>query len=170
MKERPPWLGAGVRANGTALTSGEIGLLASTRALYLYGRDQGLDYLLVFEDDAYINAAPQVMLPADFDVAFLNDRIVSDGEGQVRGGCGTYSYLVSRRGIEKLLALLEQPDEPIDLLILRHTRTLIERGHFLTLGRDHSKPQLECCHLGPMVAHVNYFDSTIGARILEREN
>lgn len=80
----------------------------------------------VLEDDAII--LKQLFTfdaPDDFDMMFLTNRVWANEKHQVIGGCGTEGYIVSQKGVEKLLKITEDIDVPIDLRIITHIETII---------------------------------------------
>lgn len=161
-QNHPDWVSRGPRLSGsTPLTQGEIGLLMTTKEVYQWAWEEQLEFLVIFEDDAVIHGKPILELPKDFDIVFLNNRFSGDLSGQIKKGWGTDGYVISRRGLNKMLNILQYAAEPIDLLIMMHIRSLNENGHYITKFRESDKPQLECFHVGPLVTHASFFDSSI---------
>lgn len=163
-EEYPAWLESD-RPRSTSshpLTGGEMGLLMTTWHLYRSAWEEGLEYLVVFEDDAVIHSVPVVEVPEEFDIVFLNNRFKGDLSGRIRYGWGTDGYIMSRRGLGKALRIFEEPvTEPIDLLLIAYVRSLEHYGHYMTAYRNRSLSQLDCFHVGPLVTHAGHFPSSI---------
>lgn len=100
-------------------------------------RDRGLDYLVVFEDDAVpCRSFQNISIPKDADFVYITDRMPQNSRGEAAGyGCGMQGYVISRPGIEKCLKIFETFYMPIDLQILAHQRSQISFGHGLTKYR-----------------------------------
>ena len=162
----PEWLGKRAGSD-QPMGSGAVGLLWTTKEICEWAAEDDLDYCVLFEDDAMVHSSPKLELPEEFDIVFLNNRVQGDSDGRVKSGWGTDGYIISRRGIQKMLEILKDANAPIDLLILMYTRSLLERGHHMTKYRDPNKELLECYHVGPIVTHASHFDSSIG--IVTRE-
>lgn len=151
-------------------TPGAIGLLTTTKNIYQWALERSFEYVVVLEDDGVIHASPKVELPQEFDVVFFNNRVQGNLRGEVKHGWGTDGYVISRRGMAKMLDILENVNADIDLLMMMYTRSLEERGHHMPQYRDRSKPQLECYHVGPLVTHAGYLPSSISSVSSEAEN
>jgi hypothetical protein len=162
-EDYPEWIRSELKADvAEPFGAGAVGLLMTVKEMYRWAREQKLEYLVVFEDDAVIHSSPRVELPEEFDVVFFNNRIQGDATGRVRSGWGNDGYVISRRGIGKMLVILEEVTADIDMLMLMYTASLAKRNHYITQNRNRNKPQLECYHVGPLVTHAGYFQSSIG--------
>ena len=159
----PEWLTTGRKAdNDEPFGAGAIGLLATTKEIYEWAWEQKLDYLVIFEDDGIIHSPPRIELPTSFDFVFLNNRVQGDKKGLLIHGWGTDGYIISRRGIQKMLQIFQHVTADIDMLIMMYTKSLEEYEYYVTRHRDKSKPQLESYHVGPLVTHAGFFDSSVG--------
>lgn len=159
----PEWIRPGNKADmDEPFGAGAVGLLMTVKEIYQWAWEQELELLVIFEDDAVIHSSPRVELPEEFDVVFFNNRIQGDSRGLVKHGWGNDGYVISRRGIQKMLKILEHVTADIDMLMMMYTKSLEEYGPGLTCRRDTSKPQLDCYHVGPLVTHAGYFQSSIG--------
>jgi len=158
----PPWVATGLRpSHPEPIGAGELGLIMTVRNLYRWALDAEVDHLIVFEDDAVLHAPPLLEVPEQYDFVFINDLFFGDDAGRLRYGWGTYAYVVSRRGMLKMQAILNHVVEPIDLQIMMYCRSLAELGHYITEYRDPELPQLDCFHSGPLATHANHFPGTI---------
>lgn len=163
-EDHPAWLDSNRPRSSakTLLTAGEMGLLMTTWNLYRWAWEKGLEYLVVFEDDAVIHSRPVVEVPEEFDIVFLNNRFKGDLGGRIKYGWGTDGYIISRRGLSKALQIFEESvTEPIDLLLMAYMRSLETYGHYMAVYRNPSLPQLDCFHVGPLVTHAGHFPSSI---------
>lgn len=158
----PDWLKEHVE--GRDFSAGAIGLLLTTRKLYQHALAQGWEFLAIFEDDGVIHGSPKLELPVEFDLVFLNNRVQGDYCGRVKIGWGTDGYIISRRGLKKMLTILDDASADIDMLIMMHTKSLAERNQYLIPFRNKANPQLECFQVGPLVTHAGYFPSSISGR------
>lgn len=157
----PSWVSL-VRPSGPEpMKPGEIGQAVAIRKLYQWALDEGLEHLVIFEDDAVIHAPPRVEVPEEYDLVFLNDLFYGDAEGRLKVGWGNYAYMVSRRGLEKMLRIMTRVEEPLDLLMVMYCRSTGDYGSHLAQYRDPNMPQLDCYHFGPLATHAGYFKSSI---------
>ncbi|WP_158284568.1 glycosyltransferase family 25 protein [Azospirillum sp. TSO35-2] len=142
------------RQNGPLMFT-EIACAYSHIQCWRRGRERGLDYLVVFEDDAVpCRTFESITIPTDADVVYITDRMPRNGKGEAAGyGCGLQGYIVSRRGIAKCLRIFETLYMPIDLQILAHQRSQIAFGHGLTAYR---KPLAQEDYLTAYVTPVPY--------------
>ncbi len=161
----PDWVSADERpSHPEPIRPGELGLIVTIRTLYDWALEEGLDHLVVLEDDALVHAPPVLEVPEEYDFVFFNDLLRGDAEGRLRYGWGSYAHVVSRRGLEKMRAILERVVEPLDLQILMYCRSLAELDHYITAYRDPDLPQLDCFHVGPLATHAGMFESSIRSR------
>lgn len=130
--------------NSRKLSLGEIGCSYSHRAIWLDLIKRGLSCAIVFEDDVvplgnFRQNLNEILLciPKNADLVMLDykyyenstdaghrGRVLSipgnNTVGVVRGRntlYGTYAYIITRQGAEKLLKLTERINNPIDLVI-----------------------------------------------------
>lgn len=160
----PKWIKSGRKAGSDeSFGAGAIGLLMTVREIYEWSWEQDdFDTLVIFEDDAVIHSCPRVELPEVFDIVFFNNRMQGDRSGLVKSGWGTDGYVISRRGIQKMLEILQFATAEIDLLMMMHVRSAEQHGYYMTKYRDPKMPQLDCYQVGPLVTHASFFTSSIG--------
>lgn len=135
------------------LKPGEVGVAASHKSLYEQAFSEGVSALVVFEDDAVLTKSldEDLALVEDADFLMLNNRWRHNRRGEVVGnGCGFEGYIITRRGIYKMLQILEHMDMPIDLIAIAHCRSMAEDRHGLTTVRNPLNPTLAIYH------HHNY--------------
>lgn len=126
---------------GRGLSRGEIGCYLSHRKVYQLFLSSAAAAALVLEDDVQISndiagVVSKLMTISGWDIVFLghhgrssrNARTLSSLWGRVSLGnniylakpcekvMGTYGYVVSRQGAEKMVARTESADRPIDHL------------------------------------------------------
>ncbi|MEQ8357181.1 MAG: glycosyltransferase family 25 protein [Kiloniellaceae bacterium] len=132
------------RAYGRDLSGGELGCLLSHRSIYEKMLAEGLEQVLVLEDDVILGADFLAVLPsilaasADCDVVrFLSARKIARLRQRrvapLAGGYwlarlettpgGAYAYLIRRRGAEKLLPFMQRNWLPVDTLMGRSWET-----------------------------------------------
>lgn len=159
----PNWLSSSHKVdNNEPFGAGAVGLLKTTKDIYEWAWEQELDMVVIFEDDAVIHSSPTVEIPKDFDLVFFNNRVQGDKTGLVKHGWGTDGYIISRRGIRKMLEIFDQVTADIDMLIMMYAKSLENYDYYVTRYRDRSKPQLDCYHIGPLVTHAGFFPSSVG--------
>ncbi|MBF0554533.1 MAG: glycosyltransferase family 25 protein [Nitrospirae bacterium] len=92
--------------------------------------DMCSQYACILEDDAIVLAPIRdVAVPDNFDIVYINDRMLKGDGGKAINGCGTDGYILSREGCRKLITICEDIDKPLDLRIQAHVRGFIETGH-----------------------------------------
>jgi GR25 family glycosyltransferase involved in LPS biosynthesis len=144
------------------LKPGEVGLAVSTICLLRHAKEEKVDCLVVFEDDAIITGPPEFDVPADADICFVGNRWSRDSRGRTWGyGCGTEGYVVMKKGFDKLLKLYEYVNLPIDLLMIAHMDSMVESGHSLCQFRRPEVPLLKCVVGGQLCYHDERFGSDI---------
>lgn len=127
-----PWF---IRFNATPGTMANI---ASHRDVWSHVASLDLPVAAIIEDDItltgplFINDMKQALV--DVDIIFLNNRVVPDYSllsqipcGALTSslvptwfGCGTDGYMVTRRGVQKLLELFECVFAPADVQLMAH--------------------------------------------------
>lgn len=115
------------------------------------------EYRLVCEDDAVFVSDPPILVPSHyFDILFLNSRSRHNHFHELWGAstCGTDTYLITRRGAEKLVVLLQDHylHLPIDMLILSQCVSMLKMGHHLSRFFNPDLPILTCYHDGPVTS------------------
>lgn len=131
------------------LLSGEVGVAASHKSLYETGfSDQDLQALIIFEDDAVITKElDEIQIPEDADMLMISNRWDHNRYGEVIGDCcGFEGYIITRRGMYKMLQILQHMDMPIDLIAIAHCRSMIQNRHGLTTLRNVLNPILNIYH------------------------
>ena len=113
--------------------NGASGCSLSHYKLWQHILNTDLPYACILEDDAYILEEINniLILDEDFDVLYISERIHADSRRRACNGCGTESYIVSRKGCEKLLKVCEDMRFPIDMRIQSHMRGFIQGNHSL---------------------------------------
>ena len=130
------------------LKPGEVGTVLSHKQIIQDAWDDGLEALLVFEDDAIlIKSIDTIQIPEDADYLMLNSRSRHNQNGEcVIGSCGSESYIITRRGMYKTLQILEHIDMPIDLILLAHTNSVIKEKASLSTVRNRLNPTINMYH------------------------
>jgi GR25 family glycosyltransferase involved in LPS biosynthesis len=124
------------------------------------------DYRLICEDDVTFVSDPPLLVPShDFDLLFLNSRCHHNRFHELWGAssCGTDTYLVTRSGAEKLVAILDENylHLPIDMLILSQCVSMRKMGHHMTRFNNENWPDLFCFHDGPLTSHSSGHESLL---------
>eukprot|EP00543_Licmophora_paradoxa_P010819 CAMPEP_0202472766 /NCGR_PEP_ID=MMETSP1360-20130828/88816_1 /ASSEMBLY_ACC=CAM_ASM_000848 /TAXON_ID=515479 /ORGANISM="Licmophora paradoxa, Strain CCMP2313" /LENGTH=188 /DNA_ID=CAMNT_0049099403 /DNA_START=466 /DNA_END=1032 /DNA_ORIENTATION=+ len=75
--------------------------------------DTGHEYAFICEDDAVFGNLTRVLAPHPVDIIFLSSHILratytSPKMIRVMGGAGTYGWMITKRGAQKLLKLFEK--------------------------------------------------------------
>ena len=144
------------------LMPGEIGIAASHKTLYEYGLKKGLDFLVIFEDDARLLSGPVINMPTEFDLLHFNNRFFHNEFNELWGyGCGFDGYVISKSGMQKMLELMMPMDLPIDIIVSVYSESLIRNGLFYTKYRRAGMPILKSYHIGPISMEDNRFSSSI---------
>lgn len=98
---------------------GEAGVFASHRRIYeniVQHQDSNLSYAFILEDDGYmtplLRRTKQVLAPDPVDMIFLTPNVIramkqKKGLTRVIGGAGSYGYIITFRGAQKLLSFLK---------------------------------------------------------------
>jgi hypothetical protein len=146
------------------LTGGEVGVATSHKTIWQlawYSRNEGV---LIFEDDAILCKDLDCLgVPVDADILFLNDRAVHNHMGEIQEGtCGTDGYLVTRRGLYKLLQIIEHMNMPLDLLMVANSRSFMQGKSMAYMLRNPLNPMMSCYHQHIYVRHGDRGQSTIG--------
>jgi GR25 family glycosyltransferase involved in LPS biosynthesis len=130
------------------LKPGEVGTIVSHYQLMEYAWNEGLSGLVVFEDDAVLlRPLDAIQIPEDADFLMLNSRFKHNNRGEcVIGSCGTEAYIITRRGIYKILQIYKHINMPIDLLILAHANSIIKSKVHLSTVRNKLNPTLNVYH------------------------
>jgi glycosyl transferase family 25 len=119
--------------------SGIAGCALSHYKLWQFIIKNNIDYSCILEDDAHVvMRIENIEAPDNFDVLYISSRVGGDSQNKVMSGCGTESYIVSKAGCEKLLAVCEDMFKPVDLRIQSHMRGFKEHQH--TLCEGYSSP------------------------------
>jgi glycosyltransferase involved in cell wall biosynthesis/GR25 family glycosyltransferase involved in LPS biosynthesis len=135
---------------------GEAALIASSIKLWQHAQSQNLDQLVILEDDTELIKPLILEVPEDADLVFFNNRSKRNTEGLTWGYvCGTDGYLVTRDGIEKLLAIFSSAYLPLDLQMIANTKSMRECGHHLFRYRRDDLPLLNSYTLSPIAFHNN---------------
>ncbi|CAO3459625.1 hypothetical protein [Azospirillum largimobile] len=142
------------RQNGPLMFT-EIACAYSHIQCWRQARDRGLDYLVVFEDDAVpCRSFENISIPKDADLVYISDRMPQNSKGEAAGyGCGMEGYIISRTGIEKCLKIFEIVYMPIDLQILAHQRSQIAFGHSLA---EYRRSLQDCQYISAHVTPTPY--------------
>lgn len=130
------------------LKPGEVGVAVSHKALYLEGWVAELSAMVIFEDDAVLIQDMETLpVVDDTDLLMLSNRWMHDKTGRVVGNsCGTEGYLITRRGMHKMLQILEHMNMPLDLMMIAHCQSMIDTQHGLTTVRNPLNPVLNIYH------------------------
>lgn len=130
------------------LKPGEVGVAASHKVLFEEAWNNEIDALIVFEDDAVIvQSIDRLQVPKDADLLMLSNRWRHNRKGEAVGGsCGTEGYLITRKGIRKMLQIMQHVNMPLDLIMIAHCESMIEDGHPLTTVRNDLNPLLKIYH------------------------
>lgn len=130
------------------LMGGEAGVASSHKALYEKAFMEGTYALVVFEDDAVIiKPIDSIQIPEDADMLMISNRWDHNRYGEVIGDCcGFEGYIITRRGMYKMLQILQHMDMPIDLIAIAHCRSMIQNRHGLTTLRNVLNPILNIYH------------------------
>ena len=96
-------------------------------------------YLCVLEDDAKFvkggfedmtNLCKNINVPEDqVDIMYISDRVASDSKNKVCNGCGTEGYIVTKKGVEKLLQCMKPGIFAIDLQMQAHYEVFRKNNH-----------------------------------------
>lgn len=130
------------------LKPGEVGTVLSHKHLIQEAWDKGLAGLAIFEDDGIlVKPLDCIQIPEDADYLMLNGRFIHNQKGEaVIGSCGTEACVVTRRGMYKMLQILEHIDMPIDLIMLAHANSVIKSQASLSTVRNRLNPTLNIYH------------------------
>jgi FkbM family methyltransferase len=141
--------------NPGALTRpSEVGLLWSSVSLWLHALKNDLPYLVVMEDDAILQKALCMPIPEDADLVFFNNRSYRNSKGNLWDmSCGTDGYVVTRKGLKKLLEIYKQWYMPVDLQWQPQVKSLRECEHCLSSYYNPRLPSLQAYCLRPYVQH-----------------
>lgn len=126
------------------LMSPEVGCALSHRSLWEHGLSNGLDSLVIFEDDTALVRRVDPRMSAGVDIVYLNEGMHGNEAGEPWGmiGAALYAYIVSRRGMERLLDIVDVIDMPIDLQVMSQIESLVQFGHPMTALRREGKSLL----------------------------
>jgi len=163
---KPSWAVERTRPHHAALSPAEMATANSHKRLWEHGICEDLDYLMVFEDDVVITMEPGlVRVPADADLVLIEDSVHRDDNGEVTGRShGAFGYVVTRKGMRKLLECTAQLDMPVDMVFLAYAESQIQSDFLWSVDRpfQESAPTLRV-YVGPNVATHDYaFTSDLG--------
>lgn len=143
----------------------EIGCAFSHILCWQRARQEDVDYVVVFEDDAVIcRAFDDIAVLADADMLYISNRMPRNSLGEAIGyrGSGTEGYILSRAGIAKCLEIFSVLYMPIDLQLIAHQRSMhgVGLSQYRRALSDHLylnayvSPQPYCFHpIEPAQAH-----------------
>ncbi len=109
----------------------EIGCAYSHILCWQRAKQEGADYLVVFEDDAVMcRSFDDIAVPPDADMLYISNRMPRNSVGEAVGyrGSGTEGYMLSRAGIIKCLEIFSVLYMPLDLQLIAHQRSMHGRG------------------------------------------
>jgi glycosyltransferase involved in cell wall biosynthesis/GR25 family glycosyltransferase involved in LPS biosynthesis len=133
---------------------GEAALIASSIGLWTHAKEQGLDHLVVLEDDTEVMRKLVLEVPDDADLVFFNDRSVRNKEGLTWGYvCGTDGYLVTKQGLDKLLKIFSTMYLPLDLQMIANMESMRDSNHHLFGYRREHLPLLKSYTHPPIAFH-----------------
>lgn len=139
----------------------EAGVIIASISLWQKAWDDGLEHLVVMEDDAWLYCTLKVPVPEDADMVFFNDRSFSDRDGKTCGAvCGADGYLVTRKGLAKLLEIHREAWMPVDLQMIPQIESLRKWGHPLSRYYNNKLPSIVAYTFPPIVFH-GYLPSRI---------
>ncbi len=121
----------------------------------------GESHWCIFEDDAVLEQRyVDLPLPRDADFVFLSDRVQSLVPRGINSqmeferwmattpfaplvpGCGTEAYIVTRKGAETGLKLMQPMFWPIDLQLMAYGHGTVASGH--RMAQERRDPKVEC--------------------------
>jgi glycosyltransferase involved in cell wall biosynthesis/GR25 family glycosyltransferase involved in LPS biosynthesis len=140
----------------TLKRTGEAALILSSIALWKHAFDQGMDHLVILEDDTEVMRPLVLEVPEDADLVFFNDRSMRNKDGLTWGYvCGTDGYLITRQGLSKLLKVFSRAYLPLDLQMIANTESMRDYEHHLFAYRKEDLPLLKSYTLPPIAFHNN---------------
>jgi LPS sulfotransferase NodH/GT2 family glycosyltransferase len=105
----------------------EIGCAYSHILCWQRAKQEDVDYLVVFEDDAVMcRSLDDIAVPPDADMLYISNRMPRNSVGEAVGyrGSGTEGYILSRAGIAKCLEIFSVLYMPLDLQLIAHQRSM----------------------------------------------
>lgn len=110
-----------------AFKPGVVACALSHYRIWNFMIKNNLSYMCVVEDDAFIQEEiKNIECEDNFDILYLNDRIKSNEKNQAIDGWGTDGYILSLKGVKKLIQICEDMNAPVDCRIQSHIRGFIE--------------------------------------------
>lgn len=123
--------------NIKSLSKGEVGCALSHYTLWKKIYDDNIPYACILEDDAIVvEKVDNISVPFGFDIVYINENTLANTNGEAYCGGGTYGYIVSRKGVEKLLKICSDLCKPIDLRMQVHVRGFLESGYIHCNDKD----------------------------------
>jgi hypothetical protein len=93
----------------------------------------------------------------------LNDRAIHNHKGEiVEGTCGTDAYVITRRGIYKMLQITEHVNMPLDFMIVAHSKAVVQSRSAASMLHNPLNQQLKTYHHHIFATHNDRGESTIG--------
>ncbi len=125
------------RWEATENENGVLGLLLSMKALFNHCLSNGLDRVLILEDDCTFHVDPVAFLkavasqvPKDFHCLYLGLNLISkpvrisENILRITGAYSTHSLIYTRKGMELILPILDRDPTPYDLLLFHNIHAL----------------------------------------------
>ena len=137
--------------------TGELALTLSSIELWKHALAKGFKQIAITEDDTTLRSAIIMPVPDDADLVFFNNRSFRNHIGLTWGGvCGTDGYVVTKKGMEKLLDIFETIFMPLDLQMLVQMESMHQCQHHLIEWCQTDKPMLRSYTAPPLAFHGNY--------------
>lgn len=137
--------------------TGELALTLSSIELWKHALAKGLERIAITEDDTTLRSAIIMPVPDDADLVFFNNRSFRNHIGLTWGGvCGTDGYVVTKKGMEKLLDIFETIFMPLDLQMLVQMESMHQCQHHLIEWHQTDKPMLRSYTAPPLAFHGNF--------------
>ena len=137
--------------------TGELALTLSSIELWKHALAKGLKQIAITEDDTTLRSAIIMPVPDDADLVFFNNRSFRNHIGLTWGGvCGTDGYVVTQKGMEKLLDIFETIFMPLDLQMLVQMESMHQCQHHLIEWCQTDKPMLRSYTAPPLTFHGNF--------------
>lgn len=166
------------------ITVGEYGLAMTTYNTYLdFIENNDSEWLIILEDDIdlcedfnnelkNIENDLDILEKNNIDFVYLNDSIdlinckdnINNKYYPVKKGCGFYGYMISKKGMKKLLNIFNPLIFPIDLQSISHFSSYIKYSQFQYREKNFLKQN---CYINGLkyyknlVYHNNIFKSNI---------
>ena len=143
--------------NDALRRTGELALTLSSIELWKHALAKGFKQIAITEDDTTLRSAIIMPVPDDADLVFFNNRSFRNHIGLTWGGvCGTDGYVVTKKGMEKLLDIFETIFMPLDLQMLVQMESMHQCQHHLIEWCQTDKPMLRSYTAPPLAFHGNF--------------